>query len=75
MKKKTKDQPGTSFVGLVGANLPIYRDPFGMTTEEGRATVISVVSEHVVPGGVSYADCWVKFDGEDEQVFRTIAHI
>ena len=56
---------------LPGTELTIYEDPWTRTRPEGRAVVQSVVREGK-EAGVGWADCWVRFVGDDDDCFRTI---
>jgi hypothetical protein len=62
---------------LMGVNLMVYEDPFTRQKEEGRATVTKVVRRGTDDGvkQVEWADCWVRFDGEKEEYYRTVAYI
>ena len=59
---------------IVGCEMEVFEDPFTREKSEGRARITKVVREGEVDG-IIWADCWVMFDGETNEYYRTIAHL
>lgn len=59
---------------LIGIEFEIFSDPFTRKQSEGRAVVTKVVKTGD-DDGVTWADCWVRFAGEQGEFYRTIAYI